>query len=281
VKKEGHNMSDIIYTPRGKAREYSPYALNIYNGCDHDCIYCYVKIMKLQRYRASDEIRPRENIIEKLEKQLKRQEITDQVLLCFLGDPYCKADIQYKTTREVLELLLKYNIPTAILSKGGNRILRDIDLFEKFENIKIGATLTLIEERESLQYEPGAALPRERIEVLRMLHYKGIKTWVSFEPVINPLITYKLLELSYPFVDQYKVGKMNHLKSDINWKEFGDKIYKKLMKYNKRFYIKKDLYKYMNIILDDRYIDQDYLALKKPISKIATKVIGISQPTLF
>lgn len=274
-------MSDVIYIPRGKAREYSPYALNIYDGCDHDCKYCYVKILKLQRYGAGEEIRPRENIIEKLERQLKRQEITDQVLLCFMGDPYCKVDIQYETTRKVLEVLLKYNIPTAILSKGGKRILRDIDLFEKFENIKIGATLTLIEERESLQYEPGAALPRERIEALGILHREGIKTWVSFEPVINPSITYKLLELSYPFVDQYKVGKMNYYKSDIDWGKFGDEIYKKLMKYNKRFYIKKDLYKYMNIILDDRYIDQDYLTLKKSRYQTTAKVIGISRPTLF
>jgi DNA repair photolyase len=274
-------MSDVIYIPKGKAREYSPYALNIYNGCDHDCKYCYVKIMPFPKYRAADEIEPKENILENLEKQLKRQEITDQVLLCFMGDPYCKADIQYKTTREVLKILLKYNIPTAILSKGGNRILRDIDLFEKFENIKIGATLTLIEERESLQYEPGAALPRERMKVLRILHDKGIKTWVSFEPIINPLTTYKLLELSYLFVDQYMVGKMNHHKSNINWKEFGDKIYKKLMKYNKRFYIKKDLYKYMNIILDDRCIDQDYLSLKKPRPKTTAKLVEISQPTLF
>jgi DNA repair photolyase len=182
-------MSDIIYTPRGKAREYSPYALNIYNGCDHNCKYCYVKILKLQRYKLNNEIEPRKDIIEKLEKQLKRQEVTEQVLLCFMGDPYCKTDTKYETTREVLNILLKYNIPTAILSKGGKRILRDIDLFKKFKKIKVGATLTLLDEKESLEYEPNAALPRERIEVLKKLHNEGIKTWVSFEPVIRPLTT--------------------------------------------------------------------------------------------
>jgi len=276
-------MSDIIYTPRGKAREYSPYALNIYNGCDHNCKYCYVKILKLQRYKLNNEIEPRKDIIEKLEKQLKRQEITEQVLLCFMGDPYCKVDIKYETTREVLNILLKYNIPTAILSKGGKRILRDIDLFKKFKKIKVGATLTLQDEKESLEYEPNAALPRERIEVLKKLHNEGIKTWVSFEPVIRPLTTYQLLELSYPFVDQYKVGKMNHyiLGTDVNWGEFGDNIVKKLIKYKKDFYIKKDLYKYMNIKLNDKYIDQDYLTLRKPRAKIPPEKTKILQTTLF
>ena len=276
-------MSDIIYTPRGKAREYSPYALNIYTGCDHNCKYCYVKILKLQRYKLNNEIEPRKDIIEKLEKQLKKQEITEQVLLCFMGDPYCQADIQYETTREVLNILLKYNIPTAILSKGGKRILRDIDLFKKFKKIKVGATLTLLDEKESLDYEPNAALPRERIEVLKRLHNEGIKTWVSFEPVIRPLTTYQLLELSYPFVDQYKVGKMNHyiLETDVNWGEFGNVIVKKLMKYKKDFYIKKDLYKYMNIKLDDKYIDQDYLTLKKPMADTTPERTEVLQTTLF
>jgi DNA repair photolyase len=276
-------MSDIIYTPRGKAREYSPYALNIYNGCDHNCKYCYVKILKLQRYKLNNEIEPRKDIIEKLEKQLKRQEVTEQVLLCFMGDPYCKTDTKYETTREVLNILLKYNIPTAILSKGGKRILRDIDLFKKFKKIKVGATLTLLDEKESLEYEPNAALPRERIEVLKKLHNEGIKTWVSFEPVIRPLTTYQLLELSYPFVDQYKVGKMNHyiLGTDVNWGEFGNNIVKKLMEYKNNFYVKKDLYKYMNIKLDDKYIDQDYLTLKNTRINIIPEETKVLQPTLF
>ena len=31
----------VIYRPKGMAREYSPYALNIYIGCSHRCKYCY------------------------------------------------------------------------------------------------------------------------------------------------------------------------------------------------------------------------------------------------
>jgi len=276
-------MSDIIYIPKGKAREYSPYALNIYNGCDHNCKYCYIKAMPFPKYVATNEIKPRKNILEKLEKQLKKQEINEQVLLCFMGDPYCQADVEHETTRDILNILLKYNIPTAILSKGGGRILRDIELFKKFRNIKVGATLTLIEEKESLQYEPGAALPRERIEVLGILHREGIKTWVSFEPVIRPLTTYQLLELSYPFVDQYKVGKMNYYKLDsiVDWREFGDTITKKLMKLKKEFYIKKDLYKYMSMKLDDKYINQDHLTLKKPKINTIPKETKALQPTLF
>lgn len=48
-------MSKIqtIYEPSGKAREYSPLALNLYKGCDHGCNYCYVPDMK-HALEASD-----------------------------------------------------------------------------------------------------------------------------------------------------------------------------------------------------------------------------------
>ena len=32
-----------IYEPQGRAREYSPLALNHYQGCDHACTYCYAR----------------------------------------------------------------------------------------------------------------------------------------------------------------------------------------------------------------------------------------------
>ena len=31
----------LIYEPSGRAREYAPLALNLYNGCPHGCTYCY------------------------------------------------------------------------------------------------------------------------------------------------------------------------------------------------------------------------------------------------
>ncbi len=272
-------MDNVIYTPKGKAREYSPYALNVYTGCDHGCKYCYIK----QFYVNNKEVKQRNNLIAKLENQLKKNKINEQTLLCFIGDPYCKADSEYKTTREALKILLKYNVPTAILSKGGKRILRDLDLFKKFKNIKVGTTLTLLKEKESLFYEPGAALPEERIKVLNVLHDEGIKTWISFEPVIDPLQTYKLLELSYPFIDQYKVGKMNHyrLPHEVNWREFGDTISERLLELRKDFYIKKDLYYFMNKKLEDKYINQDYLTLRNIEENIIIKKEIIMQPALF
>jgi len=273
-------MEGIIYTPKGMAREYSPYALNIYNGCDHNCKYCYVKTMPFRKQVLNSEIEPRKDILVKLEKQLKKNEINEQVLLCFTGDAYCKADVKHETTREILKILLKYNVPIAILSKGGKRILRDLDLFKKFDKIKVGSTLTLTKNTDSLIYEPGASLPKERMETLKALHDEGIKTWVSFEPVIDTKQTIEILDITKDYVDQYKVGKMNHQKSNIDWKTFGNEISKKLIEYGNEFYIKKDLYRYMTIKLPEKYIDQDYLVLREAITE-TKETAQILQPALF
>lgn len=37
-----------IYEPKGKAKEYGDYALNIYTGCPHRCYYCFAPSVLLE-----------------------------------------------------------------------------------------------------------------------------------------------------------------------------------------------------------------------------------------
>lgn len=230
---------NTIYEPAGRAREYSPLALNIFSGCDHDCGYCYVK--KIPFIKSSTEPKFRAGLLEALEKECAKHKHTAQVLLSFMSDPYCKADVTQARTREVLEILIKHNINTAVLTKGGNRCLRDLDLFLKFRKIKIGTTLTCLDEFESLKHEPGAALPMERINALRKLHEAGIKTFVSLEPVLNAETSLEIIRRTLSFVDIYKVGKLNHVENDIDWKAFGESAIQILSAEHKAFYVKNDL----------------------------------------
>ena len=72
----------IIYEPAGKAREYSPLALNVYLGCSHKCEYCYANAMA--RRNGNKEYfcnpSPRNNVLEKLSKELPKCK-KEQVLL--------------------------------------------------------------------------------------------------------------------------------------------------------------------------------------------------------
>lgn len=242
---EEDNMS-TIYQPSGKAREYSPLALNLYLSCTHRCKYCYAPKC---RHQTEDEYfkkpAPRAFVLESMARELKKNAPKEQVLLSFIGDVYCETTDNNETTRNALNLLLAYKVPVAILTKGASRCLRDIDIFKKFgDHIQVGTTLTFDNDRESLEWESGAALPHERIEMLKALHENGIRTFVSFEPVIKPDQSLNLIRETLPYVDVYKVGKLNNYKGldkQVDWTAFLAEAVAILREAGKRFYIKHDL----------------------------------------
>ena len=259
----------LIYQPNGRAREYSPLALNVFTGCDHQCKYCYCpRIMRKQLSEYFNNFGVKNNFLVQLEKDAKQfQNCKSQVLLSFIGDPYCKTNDDLKITRKALEILYKYRIPVALLSKGGSRCLQDLDIFKKFGNhIKVGATLSFFNEAKSLKTEPGAAVPLDRLSALYDLHKAGIRTWVSFEPVLDPDETIELLNNSIDIVDEYKVGKINQYKnldSSINWNRFLMKAVDILRKHEKDFYVKQDLRKEVHLMrLTPAESNMDLLCVK-------------------
>ncbi|MBC8569857.1 radical SAM protein [Zongyangia hominis] len=238
----------VIYEPKGRANEYSPYACNLYLGCTHGCKYCYAP-HALQRtaenyfYSPS----PRKNVLKILEKDLQKKAYDLQILLSFIGDVYCETTDNNQTTRNALILLNSYHTPVAVLSKGGNRMLKDIDVFQSFgKRICVGSTLTFFDDEKSLAWEPGAASPDERIQTLKVLHESGIRTFASFEPVIEPSESLRLIEktLQDDSVDHYKIGKLNNyrgLDKGIDWQEFLKNVLALLRPAKKQIYIKECL----------------------------------------
>ena len=259
---ERGNGMNPIYEPKGKAREYSPLALNVYNGCDHGCAYCYVP-QALRREDANINPRIRPNPIYHLAKQLEKGKIDKQVLLCFATDPYCYRDTQEGTTRHVLMQLAANKVPTAILTKGGMRARRDVDIFKLFEDkIKVGASLTFWNVQKSETLEPGAVRPSSRLAMLERLHQEGIQTWASIEPVIDPEESLEMIERSLPFTDHYMIGKLNHhkdIESKIDWQDYACRAVALLWKAKKQFYLKDDLARYYPCVLPAQYRDMNFL----------------------
>lgn len=241
----------VIYTPKGPAREYSPLALNLYLQCTHGCKYCYapsaMQRAKENYFCDANMPVPRKNVIMQLRRELKREAPKKQVLLSFIGDVYCETADRNATTREALELLNEHCVPVAVLTKGGQRCLKDLDVFKRFgKHIQIGATLTFLDEAKSAEWESGAAFPKERLETLNVLHKEGVQTFVSFEPVIEPKESLKLIEktIADGSVDIYKVGKINHyqgLDKGVDWSWFLREALKMIRATGKRVYVKHDL----------------------------------------
>jgi DNA repair photolyase len=249
LNKKGKKM--IIYEPRGRAKEYSPLAANLYTGCLHGCKYCYAPAcLRRDRNVFHSTVSPRKDVLANLEKDLlkanKKGGIKESVLLCFTSDPYQNISGSEDVTRDTLILFRQYNVQFQILTKGGTRASRDFDLYSSGD--KFACTLTFDNDKDSLEWEPNAALPQDRILALMAAKKHGITTWVSFEPVLDEFQVYSLLEKTKDFVDLYKIGKCSGDFSKVkDWRRFATTMIEKCESYGKKYYIKQDLKRFLDV----------------------------------
>ena len=218
-----------IYEPRGKAKEYGDYAINIYTGCPHECFYCFApSVLRKVKDDFHRCVEVRKNIVEEVKKQIELEHITGKLIhLCFTCDPYpCGFDTT--STREIIKAIKGSGNNVQILTKGDGS--RDFDLID--ENDWYGITLDGTDCKAPL---------RERLNSLAEAHSRGIKTWVSFEPVTDEREFFINLHLVAPIVDKVKIGKLNYHKSDINWADFGRRAETLCQHLGLDYYIKESL----------------------------------------
>ena len=201
-----------IYEPRGAAKEYGDLALNIYTGCPHRCYYCFApSVLRRDRERFHSDVRPRENIEDETRRQLEREGITGKLIhLCFTCDPY-PTGYDTTSTREIIKLLKAYGNHVQILTKGTGS--RDFDLLDGDD--WYGVTL------DGQIEHPGVGTQHRFIDLMHA-HDRGIRTWVSFEPVVDAeSVLRDIKSVAQIGVDKVKIGKLNYHPSSINWKQFG------------------------------------------------------------
>ena len=252
-----------IYEPRGRAREYSPFAMNYFKGCDHGCRYCYVpRMMKVfnSQYCHDDVSVNMKGLWKEAERFSKSNNCGEQVLLSFTGDPYC--GLESGETRDVLCAFHEHDIHCSVLTKNPGKAIKDIDIMSDMAYFKMGTTLTLLDPDLSKMWEPGAPIGEERIKALKVFADNGIKTWASFEPVICPDDSLRMLSIVADFIDHVKIGKINNHPQErsIDWAKFLKNAVEICRDNGLRFYIKDDLAKYANgIVFSREERDKDFL----------------------
>jgi len=157
--------------------------------------------------------------------------------MCFTTDPYCTEEMA-ATTREAIKLFRKYDVPFTVLTKNGKRAENDFSLYRSCD--AFGTTLTI---RDRSSIEPYAGTRFERTHALFLAHKRNIRTWVSFEPVLNEWDVIDLFALTKGWVDLYKIGKTNHgyPHNVQDWGAFGRRMVELCERHGKAYYIKEDL----------------------------------------
>lgn len=209
-----------IYKPSGKANEYIPdgLALNIYTGCPHSCTYCYApNVLHKVKEAFHSNVCPRKNIVEETRKQLEREKISGKtIFLCFSCDPF-PVGIDHTPTLEIIKLLKEHGNHVQLLTKGDAReaipLLDGEDWF--------GVTVSCMGDLAK-RSEPGAVNAYARLFEMTDAKRSGVKTWVSFEPVLDADDVLRAIDTYHNFIDKVKIGKLNYHPSEIDWKKFGN-----------------------------------------------------------
>lgn len=217
------------------------YCINPYVGCTHGCKYCYATFMK----RFTGHIEPwgsfvdiKINAPEVLRRELKRAE-KGGIILSSVTDPYQPLERKYMITRKCLEVLTLFQFPIDILTKSP-LVLRDIDVILKLKDTEVGLTVPTDDDSIRKTFEPNAPPILVRIESLKQLHKKGIKTYTFIGPIL-PMNPESLAEKIRPYVHSVLIDKMNY-ESKVQWlykkhrvekwlnEEFTEEIISRLMK---------------------------------------------------
>ena len=226
-----------IYKPKGAAAEYGEYALNIYTGCPHRCYYCFApQVLHRDREAFHSCVEPRKDIVRELLRKLEREQITGKLVhLCFTCDPY-PTGYDTTVTREVIKTLKLYGNHVQILTKGDGS--RDFDLLDGGD--WYGVTISC-DRPMSEKAEPCAVKPAERLYNLEAAKCKGINTWVSFEPVLDPEAVLTCIYGYADIIDKVKIGKLNYHPSEIDWAQFGREVEALCKELGLDYYIKNSL----------------------------------------
>ena len=83
---------------------------------------------------------------------------------------------------------------------------------------------------------------------MRWAYEKGIETWISLEPVLDLEESLRIIKETHDYVDHYKIGTLNHVRSSITpaqWGSFGRRAINLCTAYNRSYYIKHDLAKHL------------------------------------
>ena len=200
--------------------EYADFCINHVEGCAHGCKFpCYAMMMKkrcgiIKSYEEWLQPKIVANALELLEKEIPRYKHKIKfVHLCFSTDPFMyKYPEVADLTLKIIERLNIDKIYCTVLTKGiYPKVLTNTKKYG--ENNEYGITIVSLDERFKQRFEPYSASYKDRIESLKYLHKKSLKTWISMEPYPTPnLIQQDLLKIlkEISFVDKIIFGKLNY-----------------------------------------------------------------------
>jgi DNA repair photolyase len=160
------------------------YNMNLYRGCQHQCIYCDSRSECYQIENFAD-ILVKVNAIELLQDELRRKRVKGTIGTGSMNDPYMPIESTLRLTARALEVIAAQAFPVHVITKG-TLVLRDLPTLQDIHRIyaAVSFTITTADDELGKQLEPGAPKVSERFAAMQRLASAGILTGVTLMPIL-------------------------------------------------------------------------------------------------
>lgn len=160
------------------------YTMNVYRGCQHQCIYCDSR-SECYRIENFNDILVKVNAVELLENELSRKRVKHTISTGSMNDPYMPVEDKYRLVRGCLEVMARTRFPVHVITKS-DRVLRDLDLLQEIGKVyaAVSFTITTTDDDLARRLEPGAPPPSARLAAMRQLADHGVLTGVTMMPIL-------------------------------------------------------------------------------------------------
>ena len=160
------------------------YTMNLYRGCQHQCIYCDSRSACYEIEDFAD-ILVKVNAIELLEKELAGKRQKGIIGTGAMSDPYIPLERQYGLTGRALAVIARRRFPIHIVTKS-DLVLKDLDTLREINKVQaaVSFTITTADDALARKLEPGAPSPSQRFRAMEALTATGIHTGVTMMPIL-------------------------------------------------------------------------------------------------
>jgi DNA repair photolyase len=160
--------------------------MNLYRGCQHQCIYCDSRSDCYQIEGFDHDVLVKANAIELLRRELVGKRVVGTIGTGSMNDPYMPLETEVRLTRHALEVVAEFGFPVHAITKS-DLVARDLDLLKEIGRKTYAAvtfTVTTADDALSKRLEPGAPVSSRRLAALRTLSRDGLLTGITLMPVL-------------------------------------------------------------------------------------------------
>ncbi len=182
--------SKSILTPTSGFMSRYKFTLNPYVGCSFGCEYCYARFFApSERHRETwgRWVTVKKNAVNLINEACRSEALKsdDTVYMSSVTDPYQPIEKQIRLTRAVLESVLDAGVqPRLTIQTRSQLVTRDVDVFQRFERIRVNVTVTTDSDEVRRRYEPHCPSIAARFKALKALSAAGVRGGVSISPML-------------------------------------------------------------------------------------------------